>query len=98
MKQAIWKHFDFPLFGTVIILSIFGVAMIRSAIAGNEVLGDLVTRQIIWLGVTIVVILLVGMIDYHYYAALSRPMYIFTAAMLATIFVIGKVSFGAKRW
>lgn len=98
MKQAAWKHFDFLLFGTVIILSIFGIAMIRSAIAGNEVLGDLVTRQTIWLGVTIIVILVVGMFDYHYYAALSRPMYIATAVLLAIIFVIGKVSFGAKRW
>jgi rod shape determining protein RodA len=98
MKQSTWKHFDFLLFGTVIILSIFGIAMIRSAIAGNEVLGDLVTRQTIWLAVTIIVILVVGMFDYHFYAALSRPMYIVTAAMLAIIFVIGKVSFGAKRW
>ena len=42
MKREIWKHFDFWLFGTVVILTIFGVVMIRSAIAGNENLADLV--------------------------------------------------------
>ena len=98
MKQEAWKHFDFLLFGTVVILCIFGIAMIRSAIAGNEVLADLVTRQIIWVGVTILVILVVGLVDYHYYSALSRPMYILTAILLAIIFLVGKVSFGAKRW
>ncbi len=98
MKQASWKHFDFLLFGTVVILCIFGIMMIRSAVAGNENLADLASRQIIWVGVTIAVILVVGMVDYHYYSALSRPMYIATAVLLAVIFVIGKVSFGAKRW
>ncbi len=72
--------------------------MIRSAVAGNEVLGDLVTRQIIWMIVTIGVILGVGLVDYHYYAALSRPLYLGTAVLLAVIFLVGKVSFGAKRW
>jgi rod shape determining protein RodA len=98
MKQEVWKHFDFWLFGTVVILCIFGIAMIRSAVAGNEVLGDLVGRQIIWAGVTIGVILVVGLVDYHFYAALSRPLYLGTAILLAIIFVVGKVSFGAKRW
>jgi rod shape determining protein RodA len=98
MKREAWKHFDFWLFGTVVILTIFGIVMIRSAIAGNEALGDLVSRQIIWAVVTVIVILVVGLIDYHYYAALSRPMYLATAVLLAVIFLVGKVSFGAKRW
>lgn len=98
MKREAWKHFDFWLFGTVVILCIFGIAMVRSAIAGNEVLGDLVSRQIIWMSVAIVVILVVGLIDYHYYAPLSRLMHLGIAGLLAIIFVIGKVSFGAKRW
>jgi rod shape determining protein RodA len=98
MKRETWKHFDYLLFGTVVSLIIFGIAMIRSAIAGNENLTDLVNRQMIWAGVTIVVILVVGLVDYHYYAALSRPMYLATAILLAVIFAVGKVSFGAKRW
>ncbi len=72
--------------------------MIRSAIAGNENLTDLVSRQTIWAFITIAVILVVSLVDYHYYAAFSRPMYIATAALLAVLFVVGKVSFGAKRW
>ncbi len=98
MKRDFWKHFDFWLFGTVVILTIFGVVMIRSAIAGNENLTDLVSRQTIWAGITVAVILVVSLVDYHYYAAFSRPMYIATAALLAVIFVVGQFSFGARRW
>ena len=98
MKRDFWKHFDFWLFGTVVILTIFGVVMIRSAIAGNENLTDLVSRQALWAIITIAVILIVGLVDYHYYSAFSRPMYIATAVLLAIIFVIGEVSFGARRW
>ena len=44
-----WRHFDFYLLGAVAILAIFGIAMIRSAIAGNiELLElDLVGRRTI---------------------------------------------------
>ena len=38
MKRELWRNFDFWLFGASIFLSIFGIMMIQSAIAGNEVL------------------------------------------------------------
>ena len=41
-----WRHFDFWLLGAVVLAIAFGVAMIRSAIAGNEEIAQSVTRQI----------------------------------------------------
>lgn len=46
-----WRHFDFWLFGATLVLVIFGVTMIRSAVAGNIELTtetNLVNRQIIF--------------------------------------------------
>ena len=45
-----WRHFDFWLLGAVALLVIFGITMIRSAVAGNIELADLnlVQRQIIF--------------------------------------------------
>jgi len=34
-NKEVWRHFDYWLFGAVVVLSIFGIAMIRSAIAGT---------------------------------------------------------------
>ena len=98
IRQQSWKHFDFWLFGTVIVLSVFGVAMIRSAIAGNEVLGDLVTRQMIYIAISLVLILVLTLIDYHYWSALARLMYVFAVLSLVVIYVYGTAKYGAARW
>ncbi len=97
-RREIWKHFDYWLFGAVIILCTFGVAMIRSAIAGNAVLAGLVTRQMIFIGVSLGVILVIALIDYHYYYSLSRLMYGFAVVSLLVIFVYGEARYGSARW
>ena len=71
--------------------------MIRSAIAGNKVLAGLVTRQSIYVGLGLIIILATTLIDYHYWASLTRVMYIGTIAFLVVIFVIGEVQFGSAR-
>src|ERR1035437_7983945 len=69
-----WRHFDFWLLGAVIIALVFGVTMIRSAIAGNVTLAGLVPRQIIFGAVGFVVILLAAAIDYRFWSgANSSP-------------------------
>lgn len=93
-----WRNFDFWLFGSVIILSIFGIAMIRSAIAGNTELAGLVNRQIIYISLGLVVIIITAMIDYHYWSSITRLIYIGTFLLLLTVFVIGKTTFGSNRW
>ena len=48
MRREMWRNFDFWLFGSAVFLSIFGIIMIRSAIAGNEILAQSVSRQAIF--------------------------------------------------
>ena len=50
-NRELWKHFDFWLFGAVVFLSLFGILMIQSAIAGNTELAGFVKRQAIYLGI-----------------------------------------------
>jgi rod shape determining protein RodA len=98
LKNQTWKQFDFWLFGMVLVLSIFGVAMIRSAIAGNEVLAELVTRQMIYIGITFVIVLVLTLIDYRYWSSLARLMYWFAVLSLVFIYVYGTARYGAARW
>lgn len=95
-----WRHFDFWLLGAVAILTIFGIAMIRSAIAGNIELAelDLVRRQIIFVVIGFVVIIVTTGIDYHLWAAISRPMYLGMTFLLGILFVIGAALYGSARW
>jgi len=95
-----WRHFDFWLLGAVALLVIFGITMIRSAIAGNiELLElDLVQRQLIFAAAGFIVILLTAAIDYRLWASISRTMYALTVAALAVLYIVGAALFGSARW
>ncbi len=97
-RGEIWRHFDFWLLGAVILANVFGVAMIRSAIAGNEILATVVTRQIVFASIGLLAIIIFAAIDYRFWAGLIRPMYVVTLLFLSTLFVLGQASFGATRW
>jgi rod shape determining protein RodA len=93
-----WRHFDFWLLGAVIIALVFGVTMIRSAVAGNVSLADLVVRQIIFGGIGFVVIIVAAAIDYRFWSGAIVPMYIVIVASLLLLFIVGATHFGATRW
>jgi rod shape determining protein RodA len=96
MRGAFWQHFDFWLLGAVVMANAFGIAMIRSAIAGNEVLAGLVNRQIIFAALGLVVIIILTVIDYHYWGAVIRVIYLLTMVFVASLAVVGNVRFGAN--
>ncbi|MDD2921173.1 MAG: FtsW/RodA/SpoVE family cell cycle protein [Anaerolineales bacterium] len=97
-RKLSWRNFDFLLLGAVVLITAFGTAMIRSAVAGNEVLLPLVTRQIYFAILGVIVIFTVASIDYRYWLALYRPMYIVIMGFLLTLTGLGQVAFGAQRW
>ena len=98
MKREIWRNFDFWLFGAALFLSIFGIMMIQSAIAGNATLAQAVARQPLFLTGGTVLMLIMAAIDYHYWSSLSRFIYIFAIISLLIIYIVGTVSFGSARW
>ncbi len=95
-----WRHFDFWLLGAVALLVIFGITMIRSAVAGNIELVelDLVNRQLIFAVAGFVVIIITAAIDYHLWASISRTLYWGTFVLLAVLYVVGAAVFGSARW
>jgi rod shape determining protein RodA len=97
-RKEVWRHFDFFLFGAVAFLCIFGIIMIRSAVAGNATLMGIDQRQAQFVGIGLAIVILLSVIDYRFWASISKPLYVFTVLFLAVILVVGKVSFGAQRW
>jgi rod shape determining protein RodA len=97
-RPGFWRHFDFWLLGAVIIALVFGVTMIRSAIAGNESLSGVVVRQIIFGSLGFVVILIVAVIDYRFWSGAIVPMYLVIIIALGLLKIIGGTRFGATRW
>jgi rod shape determining protein RodA len=101
MSETNWRHFDFWLLGAVVLLTIFGITMIRSAVAGNIELVEetnLVQRQLLFAGIGFGVVFIVASIDYHLWASISRPMYIITFLALAALTIAGQALYGSARW
>jgi rod shape determining protein RodA len=99
-SARIWRHFDTWLLGAVGVLTIAGVALIRSAVAGNPELIELnvVGRQAVYGLVSLVVLFAVAAIDYRLWSALSRLLYGFMVLLLGLIPIAGVAGFGAARW
>lgn len=100
MRGLNWRYFDFWLLGVVAVLTIFGITMIRSAIAENiELLElNLVGRQLIFALAGFVVIILTAVIDYHFWSSISNFLYYGMGFALLVLSVAGAVFFGSARW
>lgn len=100
MERLSWRHFDFWLLGAVALLTIFGITMIRSAIAGNIELveANTVLKQIIFAGIGLVIMMITAVIDYRYWSAFSGFIYLVTAGILAVLSFFGGALFGSARW
>jgi len=95
--RNIWQNFDFWLFGAALVLSILGIALIRSSIAGNLELVDHPQRQTTFLLISLGVLFVVAAVDYKYWITLIQPMYLVTMGFLLFVFT-AEARFGAVRW
>jgi rod shape determining protein RodA len=100
MRRTAWQHFDFLLLGAVAVLTIFGITMIRSTVAGNVELtqANLPQRQLIFAVVGFIVVFIVSALDYHLWSSVSGTMYLFTFMVLAILYIVGTAVYGSARW
>lgn len=98
LRDISWRYFDFLLLGAVVLAIAFGTTMIRSAVAGNEELLPLPNRQIYFALVGIVLIFIVAAIDYRYWMALYRPVFLVISILLISLYLSAQAVFGAARW
>ncbi|MGQ9489186.1 MAG: rod shape-determining protein RodA [Anaerolineae bacterium] len=98
MRSVFSRRFDWALLALVMLLCAFGVLMIASALAGNEMYANWYLRQIGFLAVGLILLVLAAVVDYRLLASLAYPIYLIFLAMLVVIVVAGTVAGGARRW
>lgn len=97
--RQIWRHFDWWMFGIVLVLSCIGIALIYSATFRTDELADYWIRQTRFFLAGLPLLFLVALIDYRQLEALSPPLFIFYVASLAAVFLFGDTQgTGAQRW
>nr|WP_208379638.1 putative lipid II flippase FtsW [Alkalibacillus almallahensis] len=106
MRQHL-KHFDYPLFATVISLAVIGIVMVYSAsfiYAGmNPDINDsshYFDRQLMWLIIGIGVFVIASLFSYRNLGRLVKPMIIVTLILLLLVLIpgIGVERNFATRW
>lgn len=98
MSRRSWREFDWVLLVTIILLSIYGVVMISSAVKGDPELVTYAQRQIVYVGVGLALLFLLSAIDYHALGTLTAVFYAIVLIVLALVGVIGERIFGAQSW
>ena len=88
-------HLDLPLLGGLILLSLIGLVTLYSA--GSQDI-DLVYRQIIRLGISFTVMLVVAQIPPSTLMLWVRPLFFLGLIMLIAVLVMGTMGKGAQRW
>ena len=95
MKREIWRSFDYWLFAVVLVLCVFGIVMITSALAGN--LEVSVNSQVQYVVIGLFMIIGLTIFDYHYLDAMSGLLYFGIIVLLFALNIFGQAQFGAAR-
>lgn len=97
-KTSVWRYFDLWLFAAVLLLTAYGILMIRSAVTGAPAFEGYPQQQIIWAVLGTVILLIVAGIDYRILTSGHWYLYAFLVGLLVLVVVTGQVNNDARRW
>jgi rod shape determining protein RodA len=100
IDRRLISHFDWTLFFLTLGFVLMGAVTIHSAnydIAAQHA-GALPMRQMVWLGLGMVVMFAALALDYHYVDRLAYPFYGLMLLMLLLVLFIGHSGGGSQRW
>lgn len=97
-RKRLWSGYDIPLFLTTVLIAVFGVAMVRSAVGTSVGLQGSVERQAIFLVLGLVVSVVVATVDYRLITGSAAILYGLGLAGLLAVLVVGAIQHGGQRW
>ncbi|MFA5353512.1 MAG: rod shape-determining protein RodA [Thermodesulfovibrionales bacterium] len=100
IDRRLIKNFDWITLGLILALAVIGILTIYSAT--RPIMGgdhpDFYLRQIVWLSISLVVMLVLITIDYRWLERISYPFYGIGLFLLLLVLFAGKATMGAQRW
>jgi rod shape determining protein RodA len=96
IDRRLIREVDWVLLGLVLLHSFIGVFFIYSS--SHLLAGEFYVRQLAWIGVSLVALVLVLVIDYKFFVSLSVYFYGLTVALLAATLVFARFIAGTKSW
>src|SRR5216683_1724305 len=95
--RRLLRNVDWPLLGAPFVIVTISVVCLSNLGAGRG--GPaLAWRQLVWVGVGLVALLILAALDYHNSVRAAPGLYLLGVALLVTVFVLGRTVSGARRW
>ena len=97
-RSSVWRYFDIWLVAAVLLLTSYGILMIRSAVTGAPLQAGLPADQVQWAIIGVVLMLVIASVDYR--VLTSSHWYIYAGLILALILVLvgGVLGNDTRRW
>ena len=96
--RRLLQNFDWPLLAAAATLVALGTISLWSLSIASGGTGGLAWRQLWWVGVGTLALLVVVSVDYRTLVRLSPAFYVVGLGLLITVFVLGRTVSGARRW
>ena len=97
-SNSVWRYFDLWLLAAVLLLTTYGIVMIRSAITGAPEFENYDLRQLAFAALGLILLLIVAAIDYRILTSSHWFIYVAFLGSLAFILVAGTLGNAAQRW
>jgi len=98
LDRSTLRNFDYLLMLAVLALCGIGIAMVYSATITTVDLSDYWERQLFFMLVGLVVLLIVAFFDYRHLELLAQPAYLGLIGSLVAVYAFGTVQGGSERW
>ena len=97
IDRRLLQNVDWPLLALTLALVVLGIITLW-ALSSARVGGGLVSRQLIWVGVGLVALVLVASVDYRSLVRGAPALYVVGLGLLVVVIVMGRTVSGARRW
>lgn len=97
--RRLLTHFDWALLLVVLVIAALGVLNLVGVTASwSSSALPYYLKQIAWLGVGLIIVLLICSVDYRRLEHMAFPLYGITLLLLVLVLAVGHTSMGATRW
>jgi rod shape determining protein RodA len=101
LDRRLIKNFDWMTLLIIVSLTLIGILTIYSAtrpVAGVTTHADFYVKQLVWLMLSVVALIIVSVFDYSWLQRIAWPLYGLGLILLIIVLFMGKSTMGAQRW
>jgi len=102
IDRRLIQNFDWLTLSIVILISILGIMTIFSATrqpsAGEAAQATFYIKQIAWLVISLLALILFVSFDYIWLGRIALPLYVIGLILLLIVLIAGRTGMGAQRW